>query len=353
MQKQHLHIGPISSIHFRRWINNYTPTDCTVHVISLDNSTSRHRSDIDRLIVFPVSDHGFRLFFFIKALFYLVFRPSFYDLIHIHSVARYSLFALPCFFLKSRIVVTPWGSDINFSNPVTRLLQFYLFSISDYITTDAFFLKQLLVSRYKVNPKKIKIVNFGVCTSLFMKKSPSLMPITTIISLRNHEPVYCIDHLIKAFLLILPRLDSNTELHIYGSGTLTPALKSLVPGAFRDRIKFIGRYDAESLPYILFNASIYVNTSSSDAGIASSTQEALAAGLPVISTDVCDNAHWLESDKCDSILFRSGVDTLASSLLEGITKVQQCPGWGLANQYYAQSTFSIDSQRNLLYSIYS
>ena len=46
-----------------------------------------------------------------------------YDLIHIHSVC-YSLFAP--LFLKSRIIVTPWGSDLNFPN-ITRLLQRLLF----------------------------------------------------------------------------------------------------------------------------------------------------------------------------------------------------------------------------------
>jgi glycosyltransferase involved in cell wall biosynthesis len=39
---------------------------------------------------------------------------------------------------------------------------------------------------------------------------------------------------------------------------------------------------------------VYVSTSLSDAGIAASTAEAMACGLPVIVTDVADNRDWVE-----------------------------------------------------------
>jgi len=130
-------------------------------------------------------------------------------------------------------------------------------------------------------------------------------------------------------------------------------LKSLVPSHYSSRIVFLGRYDSDSLPSILSNSLIYVNTSSSDAGLASSTQEALAAGLPVVSTDVCDNAYWLDSSKCDAILYRIGVDSLSRKLLEAINTTIDFPTWGLKNQDYAQRTFSVDSQRKLISSLYS
>ena len=352
MQQRHLHIGPISSIHFRRWVDNYTPAECIIDIISLDN-VSIHQGGIDRHVRYPLpKSSSSSLLTLFHSFLYLFTHAHTYDIVHIHSVARYSLYFLPCLFLKAKIIATPWGSDLNFSNILTRAFQHHLFRISHYITTDALFFKRMLISRYNVEPKKIKIINFGVQTSLFPHKQPISNSNKVIVSLRNHEPVYCIDQLVKAFLLILPQLGDDVLLHIYGSGSLTPALKRLVPPQHTSRIVFLGRFDSQNLPNILSSASIYVNTSTSDAGLASSTQEALAAGLPIVSTDVCDNAFWLDPTKCDSILYVPRVETLASILLEAINRVQKDPSWGIKNQAYANAAFSVDSQRHILNKIY-
>jgi glycosyltransferase involved in cell wall biosynthesis len=59
-------------------------------------------------------------------------------------------------------------------------------------------------------------------------------------------------------------------------------------------VKFIGFIQNDKLPEYLNSMDVYVSTSLSDAGIAASTAEAMACGLPVIVTDVADNRVWVE-----------------------------------------------------------
>jgi glycosyltransferase involved in cell wall biosynthesis len=61
-----------------------------------------------------------------------------------------------------------------------------------------------------------------------------------------------------------------------------------------ESVKFIGFVRNDRLPDYLNSVDVYVSTSLSDAGIAASTAEAMACGLPVIVTDVADNRMWVE-----------------------------------------------------------
>lgn len=61
-----------------------------------------------------------------------------------------------------------------------------------------------------------------------------------------------------------------------------------------DSIKFIGWIPDDELPRYLASVDIYVSTSLSDAGLASSTAEAMACELPVVITDFGDNGKWVK-----------------------------------------------------------
>ena len=62
-----------------------------------------------------------------------------------------------------------------------------------------------------------------------------------------------------------------------------------------NQIKFIGRYQYENLPELINNHDIYISTSLSDAGIASSIAEAMACQKIVIISDSGENKSWISN----------------------------------------------------------
>ena len=71
------------------------------------------------------------------------------------------------------------------------------------------------------------------------------------------------------------------------------------------KVKFIGRYDYESLPQLLNNHDLFISTSLSDAGIASSIAEAMACQKIVIVSDSGENKLWISND-VNGFLFKTG-----------------------------------------------
>ena len=78
---------------------------------------------------------------------------------------------------------------------------------------------------------------------------------------------------------------------------------------------FIGRYLNSDLPKMLRSADVYVSTSLSDAGIAASTAEAMASGLPVVITDTGENRRWVEEGESGFVVAARDSSALAEKLI--------------------------------------
>ncbi len=60
---------------------------------------------------------------------------------------------------------------------------------------------------------------------------------------------------------------------------------------------------------------VYVSTSLSDAGLAASTAEAMACGLPVVITDFGDNRKWIEDGESGFIVPLKDPKALAEKII--------------------------------------
>ena len=172
---------------------------------------------------------------------------------------------------------------------------------ADLITCDAEHIKEPL-TELGAGSQKIRLIYFGVDTQKFNQKQRDekllnglgISGLPIIISLRSFKPIYDIESLIVSIPMVLKEFP-EAKFVIAGEGSQKVKLKELAKslGAL-DSVKFVGGIPNDELPRYLASADIYVSTSLSDAGLAASTAEAMACGLPVIITDFGDNKKWVE-----------------------------------------------------------
>lgn len=107
----------------------------------------------------------------------------------------------------------------------------------------------------------------------------------TLVITRNLEAIYGIDTAIRAFAQI-HAVDASVSLRIAGSGPEETSLRSLASQlGLAEVVTFEGRLDREGIVALYAEADAMLNPSTVD-NMPNSVLEALACGLPVISTDV-------------------------------------------------------------------
>lgn len=299
------YLADASSIHAHRWVRYFVERGHEIHVISFENAriegTTVHVLKLPVLVknaTFPLKMASvYRIKSLIKRI-----KP---DILHAHYVTNYGLFGALCNF--NPFVITAWGSDVLIV-PEARLISWikayiakYTLGKADLITCDAEHMKEAL-KRLGFIPEKISLIYFGIDTKKFnpgqkseyLKAKLGIYGSPAVISLRNLDPLYDVESLIKSVPLVLEEI-SESKFVIAGRGSEETKLRKLAKSlGVSDSVKFVGFIPNEELPRYLTTMDVYVSTALSDAGIAASTAEAMACGLPVIVTDVADNKRWVE-----------------------------------------------------------
>lgn len=247
------------------------------------------------------------------------------DVLHVHSVGSYGVAGLLSGFAP--LVATPWGSDVIYGkhSPVKRWFIRRVLQRACLITCDAEHMRDEIAA-LGVDAGETRIINFGIDTGRFCPRGPSpgirakldLGEAPTVISLRNFDPVYDIPSLLRTIPLVLAQRP-DARFVIVGRGPLEAELKALAQSlGIMDQVRFVGFVPNVELPDWLSAMDVYVSTSLSDAGIAASTAEAMACGLPVVVTDSGENGRWIEPGSNGFLVPVSDPAALAENLLRMI-----------------------------------
>ena len=300
------YLANAASIHTVRWINYFAEHGWKVDVITWHPPVSNsgiHRDVVVHRIFFP--PHYIARYGALLEIIRLTrnIRP---DIIHAHYISHFGILAG----LYSRlsgfkpIVLTAWGSDILID--VKGLKKWwigYALKRVDCITCDSEHIIKVL-TELGANPQKIEFIYFGTDVRKFnptqksekIREETALNDCPIVISLRSLESLYDVETIVKAIPKIVKEVP-ETKFVIAGRGSQEAALKQLAKSLrVSDSIRFVGFIPNAELPKYLASSNIYVSTSLSDAGIAASTAEAMACGLPVIITDFGDNRNWVEDN---------------------------------------------------------
>ena len=176
----------------------------------------------------------------------------------------------------------------------------FVLQCADMITCDAYHMRDAM-ARLGVDPAKMQIVFFGTDTIKFrphfdggeIRRRYGLGTGPVIISTRSLLPVYDVASLISALPVVFREVP-DARCIVVGGGSERESLTSLAATlGVTERVHFIGSVAGDEMPRLFGAADIYVSTSLSDAGLAASTAEAMACGLPVVVTDTAENRLWV------------------------------------------------------------
>lgn len=308
-----------NSIHSYRWIEYFTKAGHEVAWISLAPSIFDPLPGV-RYFEVEVGSRPIGLLRAAATVRKIVthFQP---DILHIHSVGTYGTMGLLSG--VDPIIATPWGSDVIYGkkSALKRRLITRILRRAALITCDAWHMRDE-VMQLGVPAERIQIINFGIDTERFYPHPPNpairaahrLGSAPAVISLRSFEPVYDISTLLKAVPHVLAQ-HPNTCFLLVGHGSLEADLKTQANQlGINHAVRFAGFVANAQLPATLCSLDVYVSTSLSDAGIAASTAEAMACGLPVVISDSGENARWISDGENGYLVPVRHPDALADRL---------------------------------------
>jgi glycosyltransferase involved in cell wall biosynthesis len=139
-------------------------------------------------------------------------------------------------------------------------------------------------------------------------------------------PVKRVDQAIDAFARLAGQRP-DWDLLIVGDGPLAGELKARVPEALRGRVQFTGFVGDQKVVSALYRASHVMVHPSIYEPWALVINEAVAAGLAIVTTDVVGAAAELVRDKVNGRIYRAGdLDALSECLLDA-TDAATCAGY--------------------------
>jgi len=113
-----------------------------------------------------------------------------------------------------------------------------------------------------------------------------------LLSIRNFEWYYAVEQTLHAFALI-KRIYPDATLDVAGAGSQEADLRALARTLRLEGIRFLGPVAAAAMPAIHDGADIFLNSSLID-NQPLSVLEAMASGLPIVTTGVGDIANMVE-----------------------------------------------------------
>lgn len=219
------------------------------------------------------------------------------------------------------LVSMSWGSDLLWStrNPWVAGIARYTLARSDAFVGDCRAVQTAAI-HYGMDKDRIVIFPWGVDLNHFspkngieLRKNLGWENNFILISTRSFESLYGVDMILKAFIQLAP-VFSKLRLLLLGDGSLKEHFENrLNKEGLLERVHFAGVVDRERLPDYYRSADVYVSASRSD-GSSVSLMEALACGVPALVSDIPGNCEWVEPGVNGWCFMDGDVNSLVSAL---------------------------------------
>jgi glycosyltransferase involved in cell wall biosynthesis len=244
---------------------------------------------------------------------YLMENSEEYDIVHAHNYHAFPALYAARAKDRNRLFFTPHyhGSGHTFLRILLHIpyrhLAKIIFEKADQVICISNFEKNLVMKKFSIDDKKVKMVPNGIN----LKEFEGLIKNRrgnhkTILYIGRLERYKGVDYLIKA----LPKIDKDIRLEVVGKGPHKQILLKLVNRlGVADRVRFYQDLSREALLQKYADADLFVLLSKYEAfGI--SVAEALASGTPCIVANTSALREWVDGENCFGIEYPIVIDEL-------------------------------------------
>ena len=303
-----------------------------------------------------------RRFFSNYLQFYRLLKKGGFEIVHINtslnpkSYFRDSLFALISTMLKYKTVVYwhgwKWDFEKKFAGKLVPYFHFTFGRADAMICLASDFEQKLREYGFR---KPVYIESTVVESSYFQRitakdSTSTSKENTVVLFLSRIEKEKGIYELIDAFMTIQKQFPATT-LQIAGTGSELKRAKAYVAEKQIPGTEFMGWVEGAEKQRIMEEADIFVLPSYSE-GMPICVLEAMAAGLPVITTNVGGLKDFFEAGRMGQTIRIADAGDLGDKLAEMITDPDSIRVMGHYNAHYAKKNFAPEKICKRLEAIY-
>jgi len=282
-KKQNIEIDLVTSSIEQFRIKKFSK-NITIHFLDIGKKNNLHHQSIKDLIVY-----SWKAYKYCQEL----IKNKNFDLCH-------AFFGIPCGYLAMKFkkkhslpyIVSLRGSDVPFYNKrfyyldklIFKKLSKKIWQESKCVISNSEDLKKLALNN---NPQqKIEIINNGVDTNKFVPSKKNINKKLSLISTGR-----LIER--KGYQYLIPAIkDLDVKLQLIGDGSLKSKLKEMARGI---EVEFLGQQEQSKLIKYLQDADIFILPSLNE-GMSNSLLEAMACGLPIITTNTGDSKKLIDGN---------------------------------------------------------
>jgi len=307
-----------SSIHTVRWVNALANKGHKISLITQHNKGVNSFNDNVNIYELPIKNsYGYYLNYPIAKFYIRKIKP---DIINTHYASGYGTLSRLVNFTPTLLSV--WGSDVYdfpYRSNIKKKILIKNLNASTEIASTSYAMKNQ-IEKF-VDKKKINITPFGIDLNKFYPNPKKDSDVINIGIIKNLEPVYGVEYLIRAFKLLIDKIDSNknkrdVNLIIVGTGKQENYLKQLTINLnIKKYTNFVGAVSHDYVPELLNTFDIFCAPSIRESfGVA--VIEASACELPVIVSDVGGLTEIVDHGKTGFVVSSKDVKGIGERLYE-------------------------------------
>lgn len=274
------------------------------------------------------------------------------DLVQAHFITNYGFLGafsgvhpLIIYAQGDDILIHPWQSWLY-----PRLVR-YALRCADYVLCDGANSIDNLV-KLGIQKEKTAIIYPGIDMQLFHPSKREARVRKTVFYPRGFDKIYDVDTLFEAMKIIYWNVP-KVEFILLGIGTELKRFEDRVrESKMSESVRYLGNIPNKDVPQYLASSDVSITTSLSDGGIPVSTIEAMACGVPVVSTDAGDAGMWIQDGISGYIVEKKNPVALSERVIELLNDDSKRASFGKAARQAVETRYNYQTEMRKIEEMY-